>query len=53
MPHGVNGDPQEILKSLLSQELCVVPMGPRSKQQPKKSGPSTPNPDLVSPCIQN
>ena len=49
MPYGVWGDPQEILKSLLFQELCIAPVGPRSKQQPKKSGPSTLTSDLVRP----
>ena len=45
--HGVRGDPQEILKSLLSQKLSISLVGPRRKQQPKKGGPRTPTSYLV------
>ena len=45
--HSVRGDPQEILKSLLSQKLSISLVGPRRKQQPKKGGPRTPTSYLV------
>ena len=47
VPHGVRGDPQEILKSLLSQKLGIPLVGPWRKQQSKKGGPSTPTSYLV------
>lgn len=37
------------LQILAFSELCIAPVGLRSKQQPKKSGPSTSTPDLVGP----
>ena len=49
VPHGERGNLQEIPKSLLSQKLGVPLMGPKSKHQPEKSGPSTPTTELVNP----
>lgn len=39
VPHSEQGNPQEVLKSLLSQKRGVSQMGPRSKQYPEESGP--------------
>ena len=38
MPHGERGNPQEVLKSLLSQKRSVPRMGPKSEQYPEESG---------------
>ena len=43
------GNPQEILKSLLSQKRSVPRLGPRSEQQPKKGGPNALTTELVTP----
>ena len=40
VPHGERGNPQEVLKSLLSKKRSVPRMGPRSKQYPEEGGPS-------------
>ena len=39
VPHSEQGNPQEVLKSLLSQKRGVSQMGPRSKQYLEESGP--------------
>ena len=49
VPHGEWGDLQEILNSLFSQKLSIPLVGPQSKQQSKKGGPSTPTSYLVVP----
>lgn len=49
MPHGVQGDLQKVLEPLLSYEICIALVGPRIRQQSKKSGPSTSTQDLIRP----
>lgn len=49
MPHGVQGDLQKVLEPLLSYEIYIALVGPRIRQQPKKSGPSTSTQDLIRP----
>ena len=39
VPHGERGNPQEVLKSLLSQKCGVPQIGPRSEQYLEESGP--------------
>ena len=43
------GNPQEVLKSLLSKKRSVPRLGPRSEQQPKKGGPNALTTELVTP----
>lgn len=49
MPHGEQGDSQEVLKSLLSKKRGIPRMGPRSEQCLEESGPSAPTSKPLTP----
>ena len=49
MPYGERGNPQKVLKSLLSKKRDVSQMGPRSKQYPEESGPGALTTEPLAP----
>ena len=51
VPHGERGNLQEVLKSLFSQNRCVLRVGPRSDQLWEESGPSVLATELLAPYI--
>ena len=49
MPYGEQGNPQEVLKSLLSKKHGVPQIGPKSEQYSEESGPRTPATEPLTP----